>query len=474
MIFNSLAFVAFFAGVCGIQYLPISWRMAKLLLVLASYAFYAAWYPITIGLLWLSTVFDWQIAHRIERASSRGHKRTLMLLSVALNLSVLSLFKYADFAVTNLNALLHLLGSATQLSPPSLPLPVGISFYTFMSLAFVIDVYRGVQRAGSSFLDFALFLTFYPHLVAGPIVRAQDFLPQCETRRRASMQDFCWGLALLVLGLFEKVVLADAWFGPIADRVFAAGTAGLSSKDAWLGLLSFSCQIFCDFAGYSTCAIGAAACIGFRLPQNFRAPYAALGFSDFWRRWHISLSSWLRDYLYVSLGGNRHGLARTMLSLMLTMLIGGLWHGPSWTFVIWGGLHGTFLIGERGVKALLLSLGIPSGRALRGLGYVVTLGLVCWAWVFFRAPSVHVALSMTKALLGAASSESMLVLRTEMGLVLAAGAALFAAHFCTRNTTLEELAERTPAWVLAGCLGIMIVAIVTMSGQDRAFIYFQF
>ncbi len=474
MIFNSLAFVAFFAVVCVIQYLPISWRTAKLLLLVASYAFYAAWYPITIGLLWLSTLFDWQVAHRIERAPTRGQKRTLMLLSVALNLSLLSLFKYADFAVTNVNALLQLLGSAVQFDPPSLPLPVGISFYTFMSLAFVIDVYRGVQRAGSSLLDFALFLTFYPHLVAGPIVRAQDFLPQCEVRRRASLQDFCWGLALLVLGLFEKVVLADAWFGPIADRVFAAGASGVATKDAWLGLLSFSCQIFCDFAGYSTCAIGAAACIGFRLPQNFRAPYAALGLSDFWRRWHISLSSWLRDYLYVSLGGNRHGRARTIMSLMLTMLIGGLWHGPSWTFVIWGGLHGTFLVGERVVKALLRSLNISSGRGMRGVGYVVTLALVCWAWVFFRATDVQGALHMTSALLGASNVKSMLVLRTEMALVLAAAAGLFTAHFLTRNTTLENLAERTPSWLLAGCLGIMTVAIVTMSGQDRAFIYFQF
>jgi alginate O-acetyltransferase complex protein AlgI len=474
LIFNSLAFLFFFAAVCSAQFLPVSWRTSKLILVVASYAFYAAWYPITIVLLWLSTIFDWQISHAIERAASQHRKKLLLAMSVVLNLGVLSLFKYADFLVANLNALLLVLGASLRLTPPDLPLPVGISFYTFMSLAFVIDVYRGKCRAGTSFLDFALFLTFYPHLVAGPIVRAQDFLPQCETRRRTDWHMFAWGLALMVLGLFQKVVVADAWFAPVADRVFGKAAEGVSTADAWLGMLSFSGQIFCDFSGYSTCAIGAAACIGFRLPQNFRAPYASLGLSDFWRRWHISLSSWLRDYLYVGLGGNRRGRLRTLVNLMLTMLIGGLWHGPSWTFVIWGGLHGAFLIAERGIRWCVEKWGGIPGWTLRALGYIATFGAVCLAWVFFRATDLTGALHLAGALFGAASSSSALVLRSDGMLVVAALSGLLLAHFSARKHPLEELADRLPRWALVGALMAMFVAIITMAGQDRAFIYFQF
>jgi alginate O-acetyltransferase complex protein AlgI len=475
VIFNSLAYFFFFVAVCSVQYLPLSWRTYKVVLVLFSYAFYAAWYPITIVLLWLSTLFDYTVAHGIERAPTQRRKRTLLLLSLTLNLGVLSLFKYGSFAVENLNALSSLLGWGRPLETPSLPLPVGISFYTFMSLAYVIDVYRGQQRASSSFLDFALFLTFYPHLVAGPIVRAQDFLPQCATRRRADLRAMTWGISLLALGLFQKVVLADSWFGPVADRAFASAAEGhVSSKDAWVGALSFSGQILCDFSGYSTCAVGAAACIGFRLPQNFRSPYAAVGFSDFWRRWHISLSSWLRDYLYVSLGGNRLGQARTLFNLMLTMLIGGLWHGPSWTFVIWGGLHGLFLCAERGVKRLMAAIGLVPGKLLAACGWLCTFVLVSWAWVFFRAPTFSAASAMTRAMVGLSSTRVSTVLRTDAAVAMLGVVGVLIAHHLTRRMDLEHWADRTPRWLYAGALACVVVAIVTMAGQDRAFIYFQF
>ena len=475
MIFNSLSFIFFFVAVCSVQYLPLSWRTYKIVLVLFSYAFYAAWYPATILLLWVTTLFDWQVAHAIERAGSARRQKLLLVMSLTLNLSLLGVFKYADFLVENVNALSTLLGARQLLEAPSLPLPVGISFYTFMSLAYVIDVYRGRQKAGSSFLDFALFLTFYPHLVAGPIVRGQDFLPQCATPRRANFQAMAWGASLIVLGLLQKVVLADSWFGPLADRVFTSANEGaVSASDAWVGTLSFTGQILCDFSGYSTCAVGAAACLGFRLPQNFRSPYAAIGLSDFWQRWHISLSSWLRDYLYISLGGNRRGHLRTLFNLMLTMLIGGLWHGPSWTFVIWGGLHGLFLCGERGLRWLLGSRALIAGTLWRFCGWLSTFLLVSWSWVFFRAGSFGTASRMTQALLGLSPTHTSSVLRTDALVALLGIAGLLLAHRLTRDVGLEYRIDRAPRWVFVGGLACALIAIVTMAGQDRAFIYFQF
>ena len=239
-------------------------------------------------------------------------------------------------------------------------LPVGISFYTFVTLSYTLDVYLGRLKPIDSFLNYALFVTYFPHLVAGPIVRPTQLVPQFETPKQATRDQMLWGLGLMVLGLFEKVVVADAGLANVADRVFSAeGPIGFA--DAWLGTLAFSGQIFCDFAGYSTIAVGVSLCLGFALPDNFRMPYAAIGFSDFWRRWHISLSTWLRDYLYIPLGGNRGSEVRTYVNLMLTMLLGGLWHGANWTFVVWGGLHGLYLAAERWIRAKTGVAGDPVG-----------------------------------------------------------------------------------------------------------------
>ena len=245
---------------------------------------------------------------------------------------MLGFFKYGGFLLANFRRGLALLG--VDYVPPEMDifLPIGISFYTFQTLSYTIDVYRGHTRPWPSFLDFAMFVTFFPQLVAGPIVRAAEFLPQCVTPKRANAHQLGWGASLLVLGIFEKVVLADGVMAPVVDTVYGSvREAGFFS--AWVGTLAFGSQIFFDFAGYSTCAIGAGLSLGFVLPDNFRFPYAAVGISDFWTRWHISLSSWLRDYLYIPLGGNRQGLVRTQANLMVTMLLGGLWHGAAWRFV---------------------------------------------------------------------------------------------------------------------------------------------
>ena len=236
-------------------------------------------------------------------------------------------------------------------------LPVGISFYTFVTLSYTFDVYRRKIEPEKSFLNYALLVTFFPHLLAGPILRAKEFLPQCIQPKIATAKQLGWGLTLMVLGLFEKSVLADGFLAPVSDAVFAMkGDVGY--LQGWIGTFAFTLQVFFDFSGYSLCAIGAAMCFGFAFPDNFRFPFAAIGFSDFWRRWHMTLSRWLRDYLYISLGGNRKGRIRTYFNLFITMFLGGLWHGAGWNFIIWGGLQGSYLILER------IAVGLFSGFSI--------------------------------------------------------------------------------------------------------------
>jgi alginate O-acetyltransferase complex protein AlgI len=474
MVFNSFAFAPFLALAVLSQLLRVSWSARKLALIALSYLFYAAWYPWALSLLLASTIFDFHVAKAIEGLRDQRWRRLLLVGSVLLNLGVLFSFKYLGFAVQNLNQLLSTLGAGPLGYQAQHLLPVGISFYTFMSLSYVTDVYRRQRKAERSLLDFALFLTFFPHLVAGPIVRAEEFLPQCKQERRPSTQVVLWGISLLLLGLFQKVVLADSWFAPVSDRVFGADPALISMSDAWLGALAFSGQIYCDFAGYSTCAVGAAACLGFVLPENFRSPYTALGFSDFWRRWHITLSRWLRDYVYIGLGGNRLGAARTWLNLFLTMLLGGLWHGASWTFVVWGALHGGFLCAERVVRALAARFDVKATRLGSIVVVVFTFLAVTWAWVFFRAPSLTFALQLTQRLFGVGAAARGVIASVDAAMLLVPGGLLIAGQWLTRDRELSQMVDRAPRPVLVFALTSLLLAITTMAGEDRAFIYFQF
>jgi D-alanyl-lipoteichoic acid acyltransferase DltB (MBOAT superfamily) len=472
MVFNSLTFILFFLVVLSVHSLPLSWKARKLNLLVASYVFYAAWNPPFVILLWISTVVDWVAARAIARTTSPVRRRGFLLLSLGANLGMLGLFKYGNFLLESFRAIVAALG--VDYSPPRMDilLPVGISFYTFQSLSYTLDVYLGRTRPWPSFLDFALFVTFFPQLVAGPIVRARAFLPQCVTPKRADARQLGWGASLLAMGLFEKVVLADAVMAPVADRVYgAAAEAGATA--AWVGTLAFAGQIFFDFAGYSTCAIGAALALGFVLPDNFRFPYAAVGFSDFWRRWHISLSSWLRDYLYIPLGGNRHGPLRTNVNLLLTMLLGGLWHGASWRFVAWGGLHGIYLMGERLATRLWGGARWATTRGGRiGLGLLTYL-LVNIAWVFFRAESFADAFMLLRAMLTGGSGP--LQLETQLVLpVVAVTLVLLAGQWWLRDRSIEDLWRRLPWWGRSIALATLILCILLVPRDDRAFIYFQF
>jgi D-alanyl-lipoteichoic acid acyltransferase DltB (MBOAT superfamily) len=302
-------------------------------------------------------------------------------------------------------------------------------------------------------------------------VQAVDFLPQCEQPKRFSGQTLGWGLALMLLGLFEKIAVADGLLAPIVETVYDTNTAP-DFLSAWSGTLAFSAQIFCDFAGYSTCAIGAAMCLGFCLGNNFHFPYAAVGFSDFWRRWHISLSSWLKDYLYIPLGGNRAGASRTYVNLMVTMLVGGLWHGASWTFVVWGGLHGLYLALERAARRLPL-VATMTGRTPRIVLAAGTFLLVCVAWVFFRATSFVRASDILAAMCGLRGGDSLVRHLNTMKVLFVTGAMLYV-HWRMKDTTVTEVAAQMPWWLKSCVLAAMGVGIALLSGEDHAFIYFQF
>ena len=471
MLFNSLTFAVFFAVVLALWYAIESWRGRKAMLLCASYVFYAAWNPPFVLILWLSTVIDWFAARWIFAAKTGWHRRLALLLSLIVNLGLLGFFKYGGFLVENFAALCGALGIDFQPAAPDIILPIGISFYTFETISYTIDVYLKRCEPFRSFLDYGLFLTFFPHLVAGPILRPNEVVPQFERPHRATRAALGWGLFLILVGLFEKVVVADTLLATSAETVFRADQP-LAALDAWVGVLAFSGQIFCDFAGYSTCAIGAALCFGFAFPDNFRFPYAAIGFSDFWRRWHISLSRWLRDYLYVPLGGNRLGPIRTYVNLMLTMLIGGLWHGASWNFVIWGGMHGVYLVVERLLREhgpRVAALERPAGRAFLGL---FTFFLVCLTWIFFRASDLDGALSLLAAAFGAGGiavlpTQEIIVVMITMGGILAT-------HWAMRDRTLEEVTGRAPVLVLTAASVVMLFGLLLAQGSGDAFIYFQF
>ena len=473
MTFNSLTFIVFFAVVLLLHHLPLPWRAKKVNLLAASYIFYAVWNPPFVLLLWGSTLLDWFAARRLYDATTTAGRRFWLGLSLLGNLGALAFFKYGDFMLRNWEAALGAVGVHYRAPEWNIILPVGISFYTFQTLSYTLDVYLRRSRPLTSLLDFSLFVTFFPQLVAGPIVRPGELVPQFATPRRATSSQLAWGLALMTVGLFEKVVIADGALAPTVEAVFGArGAVGF--LDAWLGTLAFSGQIFCDFAGYSTTAIGAAMCLGFALPDNFRYPYAAIGFSDFWRRWHISLSTWLRDYLYIPLGGNRLGTARTYLNLMITMLLGGLWHGANWTFVIWGGLHGIYLAAERWLTGRFGRSPIWRTRMARiGLALVTYL-LVNVTWVFFRSPTLAGAAGLLAGMAGLNSAAVPVLATTDILLSGVSVAAIVLAHWIMRDRSLEDLVDDAPTIALAPAWATMLFLVVTTQGSGAAFIYFQF
>lgn len=471
MLFNSLGFIVFLAVVLTLYYTTLlNWTHKKMMLLLASYVFYGLWNPPLILLLWISTMVDWTAGNKLAKEERPKVRKMWLLLSMVVNLGFLAFFKYGDFLLENFVGIANGIGWDFQARPMDIILPMGISFYTFQTMSYTIDIYKRKIEPAKTFLDFALYVTFFPQLVAGPIVRAKDLITQFYEVKKASMQQFTWGLFLLTIGLFQKVVLADTLLSTTADTVFGAKEV-LNFWDAWSGTLAFSGQIFFDFAGYSTCAIGIAMMLGIVLPDNFMYPYASIGFSDFWKRWHISLSTWLRDYLYIPLGGNRLGITRMYVALMLTMLLGGLWHGAAWTFVIWGALHGMYLVAERLLKKAIPIKITPWNGILLAL---LTFTLVNFTWVFFRAREFMTAKNMITSMLLMNGDGTKVLATFDIVKVFTIITLLFMCHWIMRNSTLKEVSQKTKPWLLGVVWAIMFFLICIAQGSGEQFIYFQF
>ncbi len=398
MIFNSLEFLIFFPVVC-LLYFPLPQALKKPWLLVCSYYFYMCWHAGFALLILVSTLSTWVCGFFIERASSPRRRKLALALNLALNLGILFVFKYFDFFSGSIAAIF---GAKPLLL--SLTLPVGISFYTFQALGYSIDVYRGQVPHEKNFLNYALFVSFFPQLVAGPIERSTNFLPQLHERKYFDERRVESGVMRMLVGFFKKVVIADGLAG-FVDVVYAAPES-FNAAQLIFATVAFAIQIYCDFAGYSDIAIGAAQVLGYRLMQNFDRPYFAASMNDFWRRWHISLSGWLRDYLYIPLGGNRKGPWRKRLNLFITFLCSGLWHGANWTYVLWGGLHGVYqVVGDLtgGVRKKLYADWKLENfwlfRLLRHvLGCIFTFALVNIAYVFFRAQTLEQAVGMLQCI----------------------------------------------------------------------------
>ena len=366
----------------------------KVLLTAASLLFYSAWrWPFT-SLLLFSTVLNYKCAGAIHRSAAPARRRFFLIVSMIGNLGMLCIFKYTNFLLENVESLLGVTGLQVSLGPLPLILPLGISFYTFQTMSYTIDVFRGQLEPRKSLLDVALFVSFFPQLVAGPILRAGQFLPQLEEEKHWDAERAKSGVLLMIWGMAKKLLIADA-LSPIVEQAYASPDL-FSGWALVVATYCFAFQIYCDFSGYSDLAIGAARVLGFHIPLNFNRPYFATNITTFWRRWHISLSSWLRDYLYISLGGNRKGRPRTMVNLAATMLLGGLWHGASWNFVIWGALHGAMLALH---KLYLWARGREKTTdTVRPIPWliltVINFHLVCVTWVFFRAETFGHAMAV--------------------------------------------------------------------------------
>ena len=481
MLFTQLEFLLFFVLVLLLVWSSRTPRIRHSFLLLASYYFYAYWDYRFCGLIFLSTVIDFIVARRIDRAANHRAKRLLLCLSLFANLGLLGFFKYCNFFIDSAAPLLEAMGLGT--SSLSIILPVGISFYTFQTLSYTIDVYRGVIKPVERWIDFAMYVSFFPQLVAGPIVRASEFLPQLQRMPQWSSRRFYGGVQQMLRGAIKKVILADR-LAEMVDVVFA-GSDLYSGATLFVAACAYAGQIYYDFSGYSDLAIGAAKMLGYRFPINFRHPYLATSLSDFWRRWHMTLSRWLRDYLYISLGGSRGGTLKTSRNLIITMLLGGLWHGAAWTFVLWGLLHGLGLVVERFFRSTTrkivdratvdLTSGDQSFSRLRqhfhvAVNAMFTLSVVLAGWVLFRSESLDTAVAYLLRMFTGADGIDWFP-----PLAIAAIACLVAEHLLWLTRFRPMMRLRFDAWYSPILTAIMVWVLLLYAPVGfRPFVYFQF
>ena len=478
MVFSQPIFLVFLAALLLLYAGANSYRQRAAIILVGSLIFYASWKPAYLILLVASVTLNYGIYHGLTQTRSRN----LLVFGLVLNLSLLGLLKYLGMAIDTLLGVSTWLGTPlTGLESGWVPwaLPLGISFYTFHMLSVMIDVYRGEWTHPISFRAWSLYVTFFPHMIAGPILRASELVEQLENLAPLKAADMKLGGLIFLAGLIKKVLFADN-LAPLADDLFAHPER-LDFYSAWLASTVFALQIYFDFSGYSEMAIGLARMFGVTLPRNFRNPYVSRSLREFWQRWHITLSRWLRDYLYFSLGGNRHGLARNLANLMITMILGGLWHGAAWTFAVWGALHGGYLVLHRLLLNLYRRLGMQQGsrasQVLSWLGWPTTLVAVWFTWVFFRAPNFHEAWTISSAMLGLAPAATQApFLRLYVHVLVWASLLFtfleprleryFVAHLETWGKLHFSLRGLTYASLLLG--------VIVFGGSSQKFIYFDF
>jgi D-alanyl-lipoteichoic acid acyltransferase DltB (MBOAT superfamily) len=446
-------------------------ELKKLALLGLSLAFYASWNWRFLLLLFASALVSCLVGLYVDPARARPGRKLVLGLGVAIDLGILAYFKYLDFFIAQALTALNELGLHPPLAFVNVTLPVAISFLTFHAISYIVDVYRGRLAPTRSGVDILLYISFFPHLVAGPIVRAHEFLPQLASPRRAG--DFSLGENLLLIlgGLFKKMVVANYLAVGLVDPVFTDPSQA-SRTDLIVAVYAYAVQIYADFSAYTDIAIGVAALLGYRFPQNFNQPYRALGVADFWRRWHMTLSAWLRDYLYIPLGGNRHGAFATQRNLMLTMLLGGLWHGANWTFLIWGAMHGAALIVDHLWRATALFKRIGDNRLFQIFYWFVTFHFVCLAWIFFRAPSFD-AVSAYLSGLFVDSGATPIVTRSAFVLIALAAITQFVPP-TLRATLGARFDNRAPVAQAAISFALFYAILVMAPTASAPFIYFQF
>jgi alginate O-acetyltransferase complex protein AlgI len=468
MVFTQIEFIIFLAVVMSFLIVVKHHRTQKLFLLAASFYFYAYWDWRLLFLMIFCISVNYTIGILLKGDKSPSYRKVLLITNLIVCLGILGFFKYYNFFTDSLSSLLSPLG--LRITTLRILLPIGISFYTFRLLSYTIDVYRRTLKPCTDFFDFALFVSFFPPLIAGPIVRASDFLCQLETPRQISWQRAFLGFRQFVFGFFKKVFIADrlAFF---VDTGFQ--NAGImDSATTWLVVIAYTVQIYCDFSGYSDMAIGVARVMGYDFNENFNHPYISTSITEFWRRWHISLSTWLRDYLYIPLGGNRKGPRRMYVNLMITMVLGGLWHGAAWTFVLWGTIHGVALVIHKMLMPYLKFDGISDvGRAIqKAAGWFVTMLVVCIAWVFFRSSTFSQALLMLR---------QMFMPQGGYGWYypFAIGIIIYMIISHGISATRFDVLKQMPAdkWYTPVTLfSLLYIAIIFYPGKFQPFIYFQF
>lgn len=472
MIFTEFRFFIFFLVVFIAYWTLKRTDRRNFLLLVSSYAFYGAWDWRFLFLILISTIIDFFAGIKISQSSTVTQRRFFLILSLCANLGFLGFFKYYNFFADSASSFLGFLGIPASLATLNVILPVGISFYTFQTMSYSIDVYKGKLAPVHSFLDFSLFVSFFPQLVAGPIVRAADFLPQIRVPKTLTTIDFKASLVLFLVGYVKKSCISDN-LAPMVDAYFS-DPSSFTAGSAWLAVFAYTAQIYCDFSGYSDMAIACSACLGYHLPENFNYPYFAVSVQDFWRRWHISLSTWLREYLYIPLGGNRGSKFMMYRNLMITMLLGGLWHGANWTFVIWGGLHGTALIGNRLYSEFYdrrFSTPPLPQPLLQVVSTALTFSFICLTWVFFRSASFSTALAIVQSCVTFTSPGSQ-TLSPQAAIVLLVFVVLHWIRFQKLDRHLwDSLSDTNFAVIYAVLFALALLFVPT---SYTAFIYFQF